>query len=148
MPSNKLAAAGLQLISLATSATFFAYYFPPGTSSRAWAIILVCALLLEAFFVAVKESAWKPGLPPKVIAFIFGYGPDGVINAGGIMAFAATVLTYRPVTAILSFAEVDLANPDETLLIVIGVSLFFGFALSLGPHILWREWGKRAPARA
>lgn len=147
MPSNKLAATALQLISLGTSTSFFVFYFPPA-SVRGWAIVLACALLLEFFFVMVKESAWKPGLPPKIIAFIFGYGPDALVNTGGLMAFGATVLTYRPLTAILNFAEVDLSNPNETLLIVVGISLLFGFALSIGPHVLWRDWGKRAAARA
>jgi hypothetical protein len=48
----------------------------------------------------------------------------------------------------LGVVEVDLANPDELLLIIMGISLFFGFGLSIAPHILWRDWGKRAPARA
>jgi hypothetical protein len=148
MSSNRLAAIGLQLLSLAATGNFFNFFVKAGSDPRQWAIVAAFALLFEMFFVFVKESAFKPGIPPKAIAFIFGYLPDGLINAGGIMFFAAAVLTFGPIAAMLGVVEVDLANPDELLLIVIGISLFFGFGLSIAPHILWRNWGKQAPARA
>lgn len=147
MSSNRIAAVGLQVLSYAATANFFAFFLEPGTNPRMWLIVGVVAVLIEGLFVAVKESAFQPGLPPKIIACIFGYGPDGVINAGGIMFFAAALLTFRPIAAMLGMAEVDLSNPDEILLIVIGISTIFGFALSIAPHILWRDWSKRASAR-
>lgn len=148
MPSNRFAASALQLLSLIATGNFVNVFVQAAGDPRRWLFVALAALGGEAIFVAIKESAFRPGLPPKIMAVLFGFGPDGLINAGGIMVFAAAVLTFGPVAAMLGVVEVDLSNPDETLLIIIGVSLFFGFGLSVAPHILWRDWGRRAKAAA
>lgn len=147
MSANRIAATGLQLLSYVATANFFAFFLKPG-DPRAWLVAAGVAALLEGFFIAMKESAFKPGLPPKIVAALFGYGPDGLINTGGIMFFATALLTFRPVAAMLGVAEIDLANPDETMVVALGVSVFFGFGLSIAPHVLWRTWGRQAKKAA
>jgi hypothetical protein len=144
---RRVAASILQLLSYAATLGAAVFFAQPGTDPRRWGAAALIAVLFEGLFFGMKEAVFAPGMGNKTIGVI-GFLIDGIVNAGGVMAFAIMILTFGPVAAMLGMAEVNLADPNEALFVSFLISAFFGFVLSVAPHILWREGRGRGTGKA
>lgn len=136
-----IAALVAQLLSYLTTAAAVAHFTRP-VDYRLWGLTVGIAILLEAFFFGLKECLFRPGAPNKIAGAI-GVFLDGTVNTGGVLVLALGLLTFGPVALILGVLEVDVADPSAMLGASLLISALLGFALSILPHILWRDWGKK-----
>jgi hypothetical protein len=130
-----------------TTLAFVALLIHPGDDPQRWAITAGLAVLAEALLFGMKEEFWRPGAASKGVGLL-GFLGDGFINAGGLGALAMGVLTFGPAAFMLGQLEVDLRDPSTALGSTMIVSLVIGLALSITPHILWRNTRQRTAARA
>lgn len=126
-----------QGLSWLTTLGAVAFVVQPGADIRRWGIATVIAVVFEALFFGMKEAIFRPGCLNIGIG-LAGFGADGLVNAGGVMAIALSLLTFGPVALILGVAEIDVSSPDARLWASAGVSLVLGLILSVLPHGLWR----------
>jgi hypothetical protein len=136
-----------QAFSFYTTLAFIALITKPGADPQRWAVTVGLALAAEVLLFVMKEETWRPGCGSKGVG-VAGFLGDGFVNAGGLGALALGVLTFGPAALMLGVLEVDVTDPSTSLIATGAISLALGLALSITPHILWRNSRQRAAAKA
>lgn len=128
------------VFSYVATLAFAAYLFKP-TDGPSWAGTAAAALAGEAFGYSLKELLWKNGLadPLGWVGVFF----DGIINTGGILPYAPRVLTFGPISLSLGFIGVNVADPFTAVAASGLISVVLGGLLSIAPHWLWHNGGRR-----
>lgn len=134
-----------QAASFYTTLAFVSALTRPGSDPQHWAITVGLALAGEVLLFVMKEELFRPGpgCGSKGVG-IAGFVGDGVINAGGLSAIAMGALTFGPAALMLGALEVNLADPSTSLVATGIASFVIGLALSITPHVLWRNNRKAA----
>lgn len=136
----------MQAASFYTTLAFVAAITRPASDPQRWATTVGLAVAAEVVLFVMKEEMWRTGIFSKGVG-IAGLLGDGFINAGGLGALAIGILTFGPAAFMLGALEVDMRDPSTMLWTSMGVSLALGLALSITPHILWRNTRSRGAVR-
>lgn len=104
------------------------------------AILVIVSVALEILLMCIKGLLFDASRRNDMLGW-GGFIVDSLINAGGIIPGAGRLLTWPPIAALLSIANLDTTSAASNTVGALVIALVGGALLSVAPHRLWRAGG-------